>query len=153
MGRAFRKSVAVLRSIVFAAIVAVFTAGCTTPYRSVVADVSARNWSEPVELLLPNTDTLDCYDWQLFIRNDERIAADTFTVRITVVSPDSLRFEELFLVRLPAQFTPAAVLRETLIDYRRNVRLFRSGDYRLTIEPLHPLQGIEAVGIQTVKSD
>ena len=128
-------------------------AGCTTPYRSIAVDVSASNWSEPVELLLPNTDTLTCYDWQLFVRNDERIAADTFTLRITLRSPDALRFEERFLVRLPARSVPASVLRETLVDYRRKVRLRRAGDYRLTIEPVRPLRGIEAVGLQTVQSN
>lgn len=126
--------------------------GCSSPYRSVVADVDAMAWNGPVELILPNTDTLDCYDWQLLVRSDDRIAADTFTLRIAVVTPDSLRFEEPFFVRLPARPVPAAMLSETDIDYRRQVRLSRSGDYRLTIRPLYPLRGIEAVGIQTVKS-
>ena len=128
--------------------------GCTTPYRSIVADVPVSNWTEPVVLTLPNSDTLACYDWQLFVRNDERIVADTFTLRITVISPDSLRVGESFLVRMPVRSTtPAALLCETLVDYRRNVRLHRTGDYRLTIEPVRPLRGIEAVGLQTVKSN
>ncbi len=126
--------------------------GCSTPYRSVVADVDATAWADPVELILRNTDTLDCYDWQLFVRSDDRIAADTFTLRIAVVTPDSLRFEEPFLVRLPARPVPAAVRSEAEIDYRRRVRLSQAGDYRLTIRPLYPLRGIETVGIQTVKS-
>ncbi len=126
--------------------------GCSSPYRSIEADVDATAWVDPVELILPNTDTLDCYDWQLFVRSDDRIAADTFTLRIAVVTPDSLRFEESFLVRLPVRPVPAAVRSEAGIDYRRRVRLSRSGDYRLTIRPLYPLRGIESVGIQTVKS-
>ena len=150
----FRPTRASLTVAACAACAAATIAGCTTPYRSIAADVPASNWTEPVELTLPNTDTLDCYDWQLFVRNDERIVADTFTLRITVTSPDSLRFGETFFVRMPAaQSTPAALLRETIVDYRRKVRLHRAGDYRLTIEPLCPLQGIEAVGIQTVKSN
>lgn len=127
--------------------------GCSTPYRSVAADVDAAAWGTPVELTLPNTDTLNCYDWQFFVRCDERIVPDTFTVRIAVVTPDSLRFEEPFAVRLPASTTPAARLCETLLDYRRRVRLSCTGDYRLTITPVRPLRGIEAVGIQTVESD
>ncbi len=71
-------------------------AGCSTPYRSVVADVEARMWCDPVELILPNVDTLNEFDWQLFVRSDDRIAADTFTLRIAVETPDSLRFEEPF---------------------------------------------------------
>lgn len=127
-------------------------AGCSSPFRSIAADVDARAWVDPVELILPNTDTLGCYDWQLFVRSDDRIAADTFTLRIAVVTPDSLRFEEPFFVRLPVRPVPAAMLSEADVDYRRQVRLSRSGDYRLTIRPLYPLRGIEAVGIQTVKS-
>lgn len=127
--------------------------GCSTPYRSVVADVDAGAWNAPVELTMPNTDTLNNYDWQFFVRSDERIAPDTFTVRIAVVTPDSLRFEEPFAVQLPVCTTPAARLCENLLDYRRRVRLSRTGDYRLTIRPVRPLRGIEAVGIQTVVSD
>lgn len=127
--------------------------GCSTPYRSVVADVDAGTWDTPIELTLPNTDTLNPYDWQFFVRCDERIVPDTFTVRIAVVTPDTLRFEEPFAVQLPACTTPAARLCETLLDYRRRVRLSRTGDYRLTITPVRPLRGIEAVGIQTVESD
>lgn len=127
--------------------------GCSTPYRSVAADVDAGAWDAPVELMLPNTDTLGCYDWQFFVRCDERIAPDTFTVRIAVVTPDSLRFEEPFAVQLPACTTPAARLCEHLLDYRRRVRLARTGDYRLTVSPVRTLSGIEAVGIQTVESD
>ena len=127
--------------------------GCSTPYRSVVADVDAGGWDAPVELTLPNTDTLNYYDWQFFVRYDECIVPDTFTVRIAVVTPDMLRFEEPFAVQLPACPTPAARLCETLLDYRRRVLLSRTGDYRLTITPVRPLRGIEAVGIQTVESD
>ncbi len=135
-----------------AAVIALAT-GCSTPYRSVVADVDAGAWDTPVELILPNTDTLNHYDWQFFVRCDERIVPDTFTVRIAVVTPDTLRFEEPFAVQLPACATPAARLCETLLDYRRRVLLSRTGDYRLTITPVRPLRGIEAVGIQTVESD
>lgn len=146
MGRSFRKIPAVVGYVLF-------VMGCSTPYRSVVADVDAGMWDEPVELILPNTDTLDDFDWQLFVRSDDRIAADTFTLRIAIETPDSLRFEEPFFVRLPARSAPAALLRENIVGYRSDVRLSRSGDYRLTIRPTRPLRGVEAVGIQTVKSN
>lgn len=151
---AVRAHVLALRCIAagLAAVMGLAT-GCSTPYRSVAADVDAGAWDTPVELTLPNTDTLNCYDWQFFVRCDERIVPDTFTVRIAVVTPDSLRFEEPFAVQLPPCTTPAARLCETLLDYRRRVLLSRSGDYRLTITPVRPLRGIEAVGIQTVESD
>ncbi|MDE5963645.1 MAG: hypothetical protein K2G58_06455 [Alistipes sp.] len=130
-----------------------FVMGCSTPYRSVIADVDAGMWDEPAELILSNVDTLHEFDWQLFVRGDYRIVADTFTLRIAIETPDSLRFEEPFFVRLSARSAPAALLHENMVGYRRNVRLSRSGDYRLIIRPTRPLRGVEAVGIQTVKSN
>ena len=136
-----------------AAGLAALLAGCTVSGRSVVAEVDGGEWSAPVELLLPNSDTLGRYDWQLFLRCAERLPADSFTLRITVLTPDSLRFEELLPVRLSAQPAPAPVMPPIEIDYRREVQLARTGLYRLRIGPLQPLRGIEAVGIQTLKCD
>lgn len=131
----------------------VLLAGCTAAGRSVVAEVDAAGWSDPVELILPNDDTLGCYDWQLFVRCDDRFAAQEFTLRLTVLTPDSLRFEEPFAVRVPATAAPAAVMREIAVEYRRRVQLGRTGNYRIRIRPQQPLQGVEAVGIQCVKSN
>lgn len=134
-------------------VAALLLAGCTTPYRSLVADVDAGRWSEPVELTLPNSDTVNAYDWQLFFRCADRPDPDTLTLRITLLTPDSLRYGEPFALQLNPPAAPAAVRRETVVDYRRNVRLTRMGDYRIRIEPLAPVGGIEAVGLQTQPSN
>ena len=127
-------------------------AGCSTPYRSIVADVDSDAWSEPVELILANSDTVNAFDWQLFFRCPGPVEPDTLSLSITLLSPDSLRCVERFAFRLPAVDAPAARLRECAVDYRRRVRLSRTGDYRIRIAPLRPLSGIEAVGLQTQPS-
>lgn len=127
-------------------------AGCTMPGRTAVAEIGGV-WKDPVELVLPNDDTTGCYDWQLFVRCDDRIATDSFTLRMTVSTPDSLRFSESVTVHRTPQPAPAPLLQETVVDYRRRVRLAARGNYRLRIAPLRPIEGIEAVGIQTLKSE
>ena len=139
-----------------AALLAVWAASftaCTVPGETAVAVLPPGVWSDPVELLLPNRDTLGTYDWRLFLRYDEHLAPDRFTLQLTVLTPDSLRFSEPVTVQLPSGPAPAALLREFGIDYRRRVRLARTGSYRILLRPQTPLQGIDAVGIQTVKSD
>lgn len=130
-----------------------FATGCSSPYRSLVADVDSRGWSEPVELELPNSDTVHPYDWQLFVRCDDRLEPDTLSLRITLLTPDSLRFGETFAMRIPRSENPAAVLQEVAVDYRQRVQLRCTGSYRIRIAPLRPVRGIEAVGIQTCPSN
>ena len=134
-----------------AAACAALSTRCAMPERIAVAEIDGL-WQEPVELVLPNADTVGCYDWQLFVRGNERLAADRFSLQITVLTPDSLRFSEPVTMQLPA---PAAtpLLREASIDYRRRVRLAAVGNYRVRIAPAQPTAGIDAVGIQIVKTE
>lgn len=118
-----------------------------------VADVDASGWDSPVAIILTNNDTTTLRDMDLFLRYDGRMDEDTLTVRIAVITPDSLRHEEPFRLALPPIHTPAALSREADIPYRRRIRFARTGDYRISITPGRPVKGIEAVGINIVKSE
>lgn len=127
--------------------------GCRPDVQALAAEVDPDGWETPVTLQLPNADTTNCRDWQIFVRADRRLAADTFTLRITVRTPDTLQYDEYLPVCLPAPKAPAGRLIEATIDYRYRVRLARTGNYRVSIRPLRPLHGITAVGLQTHKSE
>ena len=62
-------------------------------------------------------------------------------------------WEEAFRLALPAAHTPAALSREADLPYRRRIRFARTGDYCITVTPGRPVKGIEAVGINIVKSE
>lgn len=126
--------------------------GCLSPHQSTAVDVDPADWHTPAELRLPNADTVSLRDLRLFLRCNDRFAEDSFTVRIELRTPDSLRFEETLRIDLPRTEGPAALAREHLVPYRRQVRLARSGDYRLRITPERPLRGVEAVGLNAVAS-
>ena len=113
-----------------------------------MTDVNASGWDAPAAIVFTNTDTTTLRDMDLFLRYDDRMDEDTLTVRIAVVTPDSLRHEEAFRLA-----PPAALSREADLPYRRRIRFARTGDYCITVTPGRPVKGIEAVGINIVKSE
>lgn len=140
-----------LRAVVACA--ALLAAGCVSPHYSVATDVDAAAWREPATLLIANTDTTTLRDLSLFLRCNDRMPQDTLTVKIALITPDSLRCEEDFVVVVPVSRAPAALARETVVPYRRRVCFSRTGDYRMTITPRHAVKGVEAIGIHIVKSE
>lgn len=142
-----------IRPLAAALLAAGFAGGCLSPHQSTAIDVDPVAWSTPAELVLTNTDTVTLRDLQLFLRCNDRFAEDSFTVRIVVLTPDSLRFEESLPVDIPRTDSPAAIAREQIVPYRRSVRFARSGDYRLRITPQRPLRGVEAVGVSVSESN
>lgn len=116
-------------------------------------DVDVKAWSDPASIVQTNTDTTTLRNIDLFLYCNDRFREDSLTVRIAVRTPDSLLFKEAFRITIPrTATTPAALKREIAIPYRRNVSLLHRGNYRITITPERPVQGVEAVGISIVKN-
>ncbi len=84
------------------------------------------------------------------MRSNTAFDGDTLTLRIGVLTPDSLRCEESLLLSVPRGGS-AAVARETQTVYRRNVVLADSGRYVFTVVPQRTVRGIEAVGLFPVR--
>lgn len=124
-----------------------------SPHGAIVADVDAASWHAPAVIDLDNTDTTTLRDMDVFLRCNDLFAEDSLTMRIAVLTPDSLRCEEPLVLTVPHAHTPAAIARETVLPYRRRIRFARTGDYRITITPGRPVKGVEAVGINIVKSE
>ncbi|WP_346699396.1 hypothetical protein [uncultured Alistipes sp.] len=128
-------------------------AGCTSPYQTAATDVNPAGWERTAELRLENADTVTLRDAALFVRYDERFAEDTLTVQIAAIAPDSLRFEERFLLAIPRTKNPAALTGEALIPYRCRIRLASPGEYRWCVTPVRSVRGVEAVGLRLSKSN
>lgn len=142
-----------VRPLAAAAAFALLAGGCVSPHQSAATDVDPARWSAAAEIRQPNADTLTLRDAAVFLRCNDRFAEDTLTVRIATVTPDSLRFEEPFLLVIPRPEGPAALMREAVIPYRRLIRFPQIGDYRFIVTPVRPVRGVEAVGINLTKSE
>jgi len=140
-------------SIVAAVVSALLSFGCLSPHQSTAVDVDVSAWSVPATLLLPNADTTTLRDLQLFFRCTDLFSADSASFRIVFHAPDNTSFEELFLTPFPSKNTAAALHPEFIVPYRSQVCFKRSGNYRMQITPLRPLQGVESVGINISKSN
>lgn len=108
-------------------------------------------WAAGAGILFPNADSLARYDATLFLRCNDRFAEDTLTVRIAVTTPTRCAARALPAGH-PRTPSPAALVREAAVPYRRAIRLGRTGDYRFTVTPTRPIRGVEAVGL-TIRKD
>ena len=145
-----------LRSILhcsLATLAAMLLWSCEAPVQLTVADVNPGGWEEAATIVIENRDTVALRDIELFVRSAGRFAEDTLSVRIVAHSPDSLRCEERLLLTIPQRARSATRIRERVTPYRRRAVLPRTGPYRLTIAPVRPAHGIEAVGVRIVASD
>lgn len=127
--------------------------GCMAHTQCVAVDVDTRDWSRPAFLSFINSDTTTLRDLHLFIRCNERFEADSLPLHVMFLSPDSLRFEERFVLRAERGELPAARSRVCEAPYRSRVVLPDTGRYRLIIAPATPQRGIEAVGINIVRTE
>lgn len=126
--------------------------GCSAPQQAIAVDVDPNGWSHQARLILPNTDTTTLRDITFFVRCDQRLSEDTVTLRIAFQTPDTLHYEESFRLFIPRNTTPAALTHEVVVPYRYQVRFPRIGTYLMTLTPTHEVCGIEAIGINIVKS-
>ena len=128
------------RHIAAATAAALLAGGCVSPHQSAATDVDPFRWERGAEIRLPNADTVSLRDAEVFLRCNDRFAEDTLTLRIATIAPDSLRFEEPFLL-------------EVAVPYRIRIRFTQSGDYRCILTPTRPVRGVEAVGVNIEKSE
>ncbi|WP_418992467.1 hypothetical protein [Alistipes sp.] len=134
------------RSLLCAAVLSL--AGCISPREGMVTDVDPVRWDAPAGVVIPNADTTSLREMALFLRLNDRFGDDTVSFRIEVRTPDSLRCEETVLFAVPRGQSSAARARIADIPYRSRVQFPLTGDYRLTVTPCRPLQGVEAVGVR-----
>ena len=137
----------------WAVITAGLLAGCASPHEVHIADTDPSGWRRAAAVAVPNTDTLARRDQTVVLRCDERFREDTLTLRIGVLSPDSLAYEEPFTLRIPRGTAAAPLGREVAIPYRRRSVLADSGTYRFTFTPVRSVAGIEAAGLSITASN
>ena len=120
-----------------------FLAGCLHPTQAVMSDVDLYDWHEGAVVEVENGDTTTLRDLSLVIRSNRSFRADSIRLELFI---ETVGFPMHHLHR-------AAALRNVdEIPYRRRVVLDRPGTYRITLTPTARIEGIEAVGINIVKS-
>lgn len=127
--------------------------GCTATDYAVAEDLQGAVWCDSIALPIHNVDTITRRSLRVFFRVENDFREDTLTTFVRLTTPDSLRYEEPFAVTFPRDDAPASIRREAVVTYRRNVVLNQQGIYRFDIVPARRVEGIEAIGLNIVKSE
>jgi len=133
-------------------ILALGTAGCLRPTQAVLCDVDPYGWTEGAAAEVENGDTATLRDLSLVVRSNRLFRSDSLRLEICVETPDSMRYTETvsFPMHHPRRAAALRIIDE--VPYRRRVVLDRIGTYRFTLTPDRPIEGVEAAGINIVKS-
>lgn len=129
-----------------------FLAGCLHPTQAVMSDVDLYDWHEGAVVEVENGDTTSLRDLSLVIRSNRSFRADSIRLELFIETPDSMQFTETVGFPMHHLHRAAALRNVDEIPYRRRVVLDRPGTYRITLTPTARIEGIEAVGINIVKS-
>ena len=141
-----------------AAVAAALSYGCMTPTQAVVDDVDLYDWQreqegeEGVCVNIENGDTATLRDLSLIVRFNRLFKADTLHLELCIETPDSMRYTETVAFPISHPRRAAALRTVDEIPYRSRTVLDRMGTYRITLTPVRPVEGIEAAGINIVKS-
>ena len=127
--------------------------GCESPTHSVAIDLPLATWDTACTIPIQNEDTTTLRDVRIFMRTNHNFNQDSLTVSIATYRPDSLRCEEDRILTFDHKRMATALQREIVVGYRRGVVYDQRGVYRLEIKPHRAVQGIEAIGINIVKSE
>lgn len=118
-----------------------------------MTDTPVRGWSGEAVVTFDNTDTATRHDLYLLLRRNVLFTGDTLRLNVCALSPDSLLYCEQAAFPILRTRRSAALHDVLRIPYRRSAVFAREGRYRICFTPEHPVDGIEAVGIDIVKSE
>lgn len=128
------------------AFIATIAVSCNKQAHSIeMHDVKSDAWSTTEEFTYDNTDSLAKRDLSLVVRYGTGYVADSVSLRILTISPDSMVTEEPFTLRIP-RIKEVRPEEQTFL-YRRNVVLSRKGEYHFRLTPDSIVDGISSIGI------
>ena len=137
-----------MQRLIYLAIVALsaLCVACNEPQHSIeMHDVDEAVWSNAEEFTYDNQDSLSKRDISIVVRYGSDYVADSVSLRILAISPDSLVTEEPFTLRIP-RIKEVRPEEQTFL-YRKDVVLGRCGEYTFRITPDTLVEGISSVGL------
>lgn len=127
--------------------------GCISAHQSFVVETADREWTEPIDVLIPNEDTTSLRDVRIVLRHDNSFQRESLEVEIVAMRPDSVAYGESFVLHFADDGRSESALHDVVCAYRGDVLFDMVGDYRISISPKQPQTGILAVGVDIVKSE
>ena len=133
------------------AIVLLILSGCIAPQTTTMHDVNPREWSESVTIVVENDDTLALRRLSFVLRYNRSFRDEGIALDIDIIQPDAASFNEKVDLYPSRPYSPSSIAATETIAYRESSVLRQRGNYLFTITPLHPVRGVEAIGINIEK--
>lgn len=118
---------------------------CVPNQNTYVADIKTQEWSAPVQVSYPNSDTTTLHDIHIFTRYTSQMAGQNLEMTLKISDPSGAYIIDSICIATPASrdnFGEVATL------YRTGNILGQQGDYTFTFSPLDPAtQGVVGLGI------
>ena len=124
--------------------------GCLSNHTEQMSEVDPRGWDRdtPVWIQYQNEDTVSQRDISILLRYNDLFTAGRLPLQISVLTPDNLRWEELFTLYLDPNAKEHIFHYEGRFPYRHDVRLAQPGKYIFRIAPtVDGIVGTEAIGL------
>lgn len=123
--------------------------GCAMPDNVVLyTDVNVVKWSDKATVELDYKDEPRTCDMDMLFHINRHFIADTLSLEITTITPDSLRYTEKLCVPVAVEWNDSDSRSVDLsVPYRRDVTLDRQGVYAISIRPVVPVSGVESAGV------
>ena len=137
-----------MQRLIYLAIVALsaLCVACNEQQHSIeMHDMDEAVWSNAEEFTYDNQDSLSKRDISIVVRYGSDYVADSVSLRILAISPDSLVTEEPFTLRIP-RIKEVRPEEQTFL-YRTDVVLGRCGEYTFRITPDTLVEGLSSVGL------
>ena len=137
-----------MRRLIFLALVAMsmLAVACNEQRHSVdMHDMQRCTWNGAEEFVYLNTDSLSKRDISIVVRYGSDYVADSVSLRILAISPDSMVTEEPFTLRIP-RIKEVRPEEQTFL-YRKDAVLGRCGAYKFRITPDTIIEGVSSIGI------
>ncbi len=138
----------------FILLCAVVSVGCVASHNTVVENVDVDWWGETKSFVVENVDTTTHRDIEIFVRyHPSKIEADSICLMVDISTPDTLSLRERVVVYLPSQQASQRSVCIVSSPYRRHVVWSEIGAYKIDISPVVDYSGVEAIGVNIVKSE
>lgn len=133
--------------------ISILCVGCIHPTQAVIADTNPYGWSDTLQLKFQNGDSTTLRDINFVIRKNREFRDDSLHVEFTILTPDSCHYTEQVIFPMVHNRQAAALRDIDEMPYRQRVVLDRCGEYKIIVVPLKRSIGIEAAGINIIKSE
>lgn len=118
-----------------------------------MTDVDVRGWDQTASVEMINSDTATIRNLEIFVRYVPEMVGDSIKLTINTIAPDSTSYDEEITIHFDTQISDRYKGVIGRYPYRKHSLLRQMGSYTVEITPTAEVRGVEAIGINTERTE